>query len=106
MIVSFAVEESIYPFRGSNGHTYTPNGAVYEERSSQCDLIELIQDEHGWRPWKATKDSVCPVGLDVLVLYRMVGYGEDEALAGNLRWNFEDSGADIVSYKIVEEAQQ
>ena len=105
-IVSFAVEESIYPFWGSNGHTYTPNGAVYEESSSQCDLIELIQDEHGWRPWKATKDSVCPVDPNLRVVYRMVAYGEDEAVAGKLRWNFEGSGADIVAYQIIEEAQQ
>ena len=49
---------------------------------------------------------MCPVGLGVLVRYRMEAYGEDEAFAGNLDWNFQGSGIDIVAYKIVEETQQ
>ena len=97
---------SDYPFVGSNSQTYTPNGTVWKNSEDNQDLIELIQDEHGWRPWKATKDSVCPVGLGVLVRYRMEAYGEDEAFAGNLDWNFQGSGIDIVAYKIVEETQQ
>ena len=100
-------DDSARPFEGCNGFCYTPCGEIFTGGfEDDDDLIELIQDEHGWRPWKATKDSVCPVGLDVRVFYRMVAYGEDEAVAGNLRWNFEGSDTDIVAYKIVEEAQQ
>lgn len=95
-----------YPFLGSNGETYSPGGRFSNECLAGFDLIELIQDEHGWRPWKATKDSVCPVVPGVRVLYRMVACGEDEAVAGNIRWNFEGSGTDIVSYKIIKDAQQ
>lgn len=95
-----------YPFLGSNGETYSLGGRFSDECLAGFDLIELIQDEHGWRPWKATKDSVCPVDPNYRVVYRMVAYGEDEAVAGNLRWNFKDSGADIVAYQVIEEAQQ
>jgi len=95
-----------YPFYGSNSYFYTLSGTVSLFGYDGPDLIELIQDEHGWRPWKATKDSVCPVGLDVRVLYRMVAYGEDEAVAGNLRWKSVGLGSDIAAYKIIEEAQQ
>ena len=110
-IVGFAVEESIYPFWGSNGHTYTPNGAVYEESSSQCDLIELIQDEHGWRPWKATKDSVCPVGLGVRVRIKTVVGAEFTNVAQEIRWNAarnlgKSIFGNVVAYQIIEEAQQ
>ena len=106
-IVGIDKDDSARPFEGCNGFYYTPYGGMLPDRvGDDGDLIELIQDEHGWRPWKATKDSVCPVGLDVRVLYRMVDYGEDEAVAGSLRWNFKDSGADIAAYQIIEEAQQ
>ena len=99
-------DDSDYPFYGSNGHSYTLSGAILKFDDSDCDLIELIQDEHGWRLWKATKDSVCPVDPNSRVVYRMAAYGEDEAVAGSLSWNFKDSGADIVAYQIIEEAQQ
>ena len=105
-IVEEATALDEYPFLGSNGETYSPGGRFSDECLAGFDLIELIQDEHGWRPWEATTDSVCPVGLDVRVRYRMEAYGEDEAFAGNLGWNFQGSGIDIVAYKIVEEAQQ
>ena len=108
-IVGFAVEESIYPFWGSNGHTYTPNGAVYEESSSQCDLIELIQDEHGWRPWKAKIDSVCPVPDGTKVRVRWSDGGEfswPEAEWARWKTSFEFPAVNIVAYQIIEEAQQ
>ena len=95
-----------YPFIGSNKITYSAEGRFSNSRLDKFDLIELIQDEHGWRPWKATKDSVCPVDPNSRVVYRMEAYGEDEAFAGNLGWNFQGPGIDIVAYKIVEEAQQ
>ena len=106
-IVGMDKDGSARPFEGCNGFYYTPCGEIFTGGfEDDGDLIELIQDEHGWRPWRATKDSVCPVGLDVRVRYRMEAYGEDEAFAGNLGWNFQGSGIDIVAYKIVEEAQQ
>lgn len=95
-----------YPFDGSNGHSYTLSGTVFMFGDDDRDLIELIQDEHGWRPWKATKDSVCPVEPDSRVLYRMRDFGQDESVAGFLRWRSGGLGADIVAYKIIEEAQQ
>lgn len=99
-------DDSDYPFYGSNGHSYTLYGTVLKFDESDCDLIELVQDEHGWRPWKATKDSVCPVSPDVWVRYRMSDGEELQLHAGKLRWNFMDSDADIVAYKILEEVQQ
>ena len=43
-----------YPFDGSNEQTYTEWGAVFMVAGDHPgDLIELIQDEHGWRPWAA-----------------------------------------------------
>ena len=106
-IVGIDKDDSARPFEGCNGFYYTPYGGMLPDRvGDDGDLIELIQDEHGWRPWKATKDSVCPVDPNSRVVYRMVAYGEDEAVAGSLRWNFKDSGADIAAYKIIEEAQQ
>jgi hypothetical protein len=60
-----------YPFSGDNNYFYTADGCYVFGGISPRDLVELVQDEHGWRPWNATKDSVCPVGLDVRVLYRM-----------------------------------
>ena len=95
-----------YPFVGSNSQTYTPNGTVWKNGEDNQDLIELIQDEHGWRPWNATKDSVCPVDPNSRVVYRMMAYGEDESVAGFLRWKYGGLGDDIVAYKIIEEAQQ
>ncbi|MGL4261431.1 MAG: hypothetical protein ACRCTX_07405 [Afipia sp.] len=99
-------DDSDYPFYGSNGHSYTLSGTVFKFDDSDCDLIELIQDEHGWRPWKATTDSVCPVDSDVRVRYRMKDNVEAEDIAGGLRWNCIGSDGDIVGYKIIEEAQQ
>ena len=93
-------------FLGSNERAYSEGGRINNSYFAGVDLIELIQDEHGWRPWKATKDSVCPVNPNSRVVYRMVDCGEDEAVAGDLRWKSGGLGADIAAYKIIEEAQQ
>ena len=106
-IVGMDKDGSARPFEGCNGFYYTPCGEIFTGGfEDDGDLIELIQDEHGWRPWKATKDSVCPVDPNSRVVYRMMAYGEDESVAGFLRWKYGGLGADIVAYKIIEEAQQ
>ena len=98
-----------YPFGGSNSQTYTPNGTVWKNDEDNHDLIELIQDEHGWRPWKATKDSVCPVPDGTKVRVRWSDGGEfswPEAEYARWKTSFEFPAVNIVAYKIVEEAQQ
>ena len=94
-------DDSDYPFYGSNGHSYTLYGTVLKFDESDCDLIELIQDEHGWCPWKATKDSVCPVPDGAKTRIRWSD-GEEECWLApqNLDWS------EVVAYKVVEEAQQ
>ena len=73
-IVGMDKDDSARPFEGCNGFYYTPYGEIFTEGvEDDGDLIELIQDEHGWRPWKATKDSVCPVGLGVRVFPALAG---------------------------------
>lgn len=96
-----------YPFYGSNGHSYTLSGTVFKFGYNDCDLIELIQDEHGWRPWKATKDSVCPVNGYCKVVHRMRNGAiqKKPVEARNLYWDDVGAGS-IVTYKIIEEAQQ
>ena len=76
-----------YPFVGSNGQTYTPNGTVWNNDEDNQDLIELIQDENGWRPWEATKDSVCPVPEDTTVCVRQCNKTEDVRCAGDAYWD-------------------
>ena len=106
-VIGMDDDGSARPFEGCNGFYYTPCGEIFTGGfEDDGDLIELIQDEHGWRPWKATKDSVCPVSPDVWVRYRMSDGEELQFRAGKLRWNFMDSDADIVAYKILEEVQQ
>ena len=100
-----------YPFGGSNGQSYTPNGTIWNLDEDEQDLIELIQDEHGWRPWKATKDSVCPVGLGVRVRIKTVVGAEFTNVAQEIRWNAarnlgESIFGNVVAYQIIEEAQQ
>ena len=100
-----------YPFGGSNGQSYTPNGTIWNLDEDEQDLVELIQDEHGWRPWKATKDSVCPVGLGVRVRIKTVVGAEFTNVAQEIRWSAARNlgGAifgDVVAYQIIEEAQQ
>ena len=99
-----------YPFIGSNKITYSAEGRFSNSRLDKFDLIELIQDEHGWRPWKATKDSVCPVGLGVRVRIKTAVGAEFTNVAQEIRWDAARNlgGAifgDVVAYKIVEEAQ-
>lgn len=97
-------DESDYPFKDADGPlTFLSNGRwckVYVD----SDLIELVQDENGWRPWKATADSQCPVSEDTLVFARLgTGSTNDEPdAAGSLIWS-SMSSASIVAYKIAEE---
>ena len=77
----------IYPFNGSNGQSYTPNGTIWNLDEDEQDLVELIQDEHGWRPWKATKDSVCPVPEDTTVCIRLCNKTKGVRRAGNAYWD-------------------
>ena len=97
-----------WPFNGSNGESFTPNGyARSEDEGWPNDLVELIQNEHGWIPWKATKDSVCPVSGASKVIYRMRDGSMDEhpIEASSLYWDHVGDES-IVSYKVIEEAQQ
>ena len=48
-IVEEATALDEYTFLGSNGETYSPGGWFSDECLTGFDLIELIQDEHGWR---------------------------------------------------------
>jgi len=96
-----------FPFDGSNNESYTPSGTVWMDAGAHsCDLIELVQDENGWRPWKATADSPCPVDGETLVHLRFSN-GNTTSLkhhspAGDFAWR--DIGPEsIVAYKIVEE---
>lgn len=92
-----------FPFDGSNNESYTPSGTVWMDASANnCDLIELVQDENGWRPWKATANSQCPVAEGARIIYRLANGKEAPAFAGEKSW---DTACDIeiVAYKIVEE---
>lgn len=95
-----------FPFDGSNNESYTPSGTVWRDASANnCDLIELVQDENGWRPWKATANSQCPVAEGARIIYRLANGKEAPAFAGEKSW---DTACDIeiVAYKIVEETPQ
>ena len=97
-----------FPFDGSNNESYTPSGTVWMDAGAHsCDLIELVQDENGWRPWKATADSPCPVDGETLVHLRFSNGNttrlKHHSPAGDFAWR--DVGPDsIVAYRIVEEA--
>ena len=111
-IVGMDKDGSARPFEGCNGFYYTPCGEIFTGGfEDDGDLIELIQDEHGWRPWKATKDSVCPVGLGVRVRIKTVVGAEFTNVAQEIRWNAarnlgESIFGNVVAYQIIEEAQQ
>ena len=79
--------EGDWPFRGDNEETYSRDGVVWTGANSSRDLIELIQDEHGWIPWKATKDSVCPVPGNTPVRVRLCNKTGDVRYAGNAYWD-------------------
>ena len=77
-----------WPFNGSNGESFTPNGYVRsEDEGRPNDLVELIQDEDGWIPWKATKDSVCPVSENTRVCIRLCNKTVDVRRAGDAYWD-------------------
>lgn len=77
-----------YPFEGSNNSSYMRNGASYRNDTPlDVDLVELIQDEHGWYQWKATKDSVCPVSENTLVCIRLCNKIGDVRYAGDVYWD-------------------
>lgn len=77
-----------YPFAGSNNSSYMRNGASYRNDTPlDVDLVELIQDEHGWYQWKATKDSVCPVSENTLVCIRLCNKIGDVRYAGDVYWD-------------------
>ena len=77
-----------WPFNGSNGESFTPNGyARSEDEGRPNDLVELIQDEHGWIPWEATMDSVCPVSGNTPVCIRLCNKTEDVRYAGDACWD-------------------
>ena len=66
-----------------------------EEPAAECD-------EDGWIPWKATKDSVCPVSEDTPVRVRLCNKTEDVRYAGNAYW--DDTPATsfrIEAYKVI-----
>ena len=90
-----------YPFIGSNKRTYSAGGRFSNSWLDKFDLIELIQDEHGWRPWNATKDSVCPVPDGAKTRIRWSdGVEESWLVPQKLDWS------EVVAYKVIEEAQQ
>lgn len=95
-----------YPFYGSNDETYMPDGTECENLATAEDLIELVQDENGWRPWKATADSQCPVDGGTKVLVRLAcgatSKEHDPQRAEQFIWS-ELPTSSIVAYKIVEE---
>ena len=81
--------DSEYPFKDAYGaNTYLLSGKCFaDDEYSDCDLIELIQDENGWIPWKATKDSVCPVPKDTTVRVRLCNKTQGVRCAGTVFWD-------------------
>ena len=100
-------DDQHYPFDGSNEQSYTEWGSVFMLGGDHPgDLIELIQDEHGWRPWRATKDSVCPVPEGTKISIRWNDGEENIWGSPNFaRWN-DSCEIKVVAYKIIKEAQQ
>ena len=87
-IVGLDKDDSARPFEGCNGCYYTPYGEIFTDGGEDdSDLIELIQDEHGWYQWKATKDSVCPVSENTLVCIRLCNKIGDVRRAGDAYWD-------------------
>lgn len=94
----------MFPFLGTNDESYTPAGTVWNNSESVLDLIELVQDENGWRPWKAEASNKRPVDGDTLVRYRLEDGREFEGKAGSMLWGKMEGKPDIVAYKIIEES--
>lgn len=98
-----------FPFIGDNDNSYMTHGAVWGKKQTDEDLIELVQDENGWRPWVATAYSQCPVAPRTLVRVRGKGGTEAERRADTLWWHtFGDDPLfdPIVAYKIIKEAPE
>ena len=96
--------EGDWPFRGDNEETYNRDGVVWTGANSSRDLIELIRDENGWIPWKATKDSVCPVECARFIKVRWSDGSEDtwQNFKG-IYWDTSSlNGISIVAYKVVQ----
>ena len=72
---------------------------------AEVDRLDKLQAESqvdGWIPWKATKDSVCPVSEDTPVRVRLCNKTEDVRYAGNAYW--DDTPATsfrIEAYKVI-----
>lgn len=98
-------KRSYYPFKAAGGDlTYLSDGrGGFDDEYSDCDLIELIQDENGWIPWKATKDSVCPVSENTPVRVRLCDKTESVRYAGHAYWDDTPSHLyRIEAYKVVQ----
>lgn len=105
-----------FPFYGSNAEPYTTDGTIWLiDGDDHRDLIELVQDENGWRTWKATADGWipyagggCPVDGGVTVEVRLRSgqehVAEDAEAADYWDWDIDNVGGDIVAYRVVEQA--
>ena len=102
-IVGLEKDDSARPFEGCNGCYYTPYGEIFTGGGEDdSDLIELIQDEHGWYQWKAMKDSVCPVECARFVKVRWSDGSEDAwKNFKEIYWDTSSlNGISIVAYKV------
>lgn len=90
--------------------TYRSDGgfAYFSGMTHERDLIELVQDENGWRPWKATANSQCPVSDSTFVEIRVANGVSltNPKKAGDCMWGHRGGGYEIVAYRIVEEASK
>ena len=73
-----------------------------ESQVSDAEEPAAEGDERGWIPWKATKDSVCPVPGNTPVRVRLCNKTEDVRYACHARW--DDTPATpfrIEAYKVI-----
>lgn len=87
---------------GRNGRCWGDIGAEHTSDDDD-DLIELVKDENGFTIWRGGK---CPVSGDTLVEYRLRSRTVSTDQAKILDWSYyeESDEADIVAYKVVEQA--
>lgn len=92
-----------WPWDLDNGGSVTDNGTEFESGESSSDLIELVKDENGFTIWRGGK---CPVSGDTLVEYRLRSGTVSTDQAKVLDWSYDEDSdeADIVAYKVVEQA--
>ena len=92
-----------WPWELDNGDSVTDNGTEFESGESSSDLIELVKDENGFTIWRGGK---CPVSGDSLVEYRLRSGTVSTDQAKVLDWSYDEDSdkADIVAYKVVEQA--